>query len=149
MPKIILETIINADVKNVFDLSRNIDLHKISAKQTNETAIAGKTKGLIELGETVTWRAKHLGFYQTLTSKITEFEEPNYFVDEMVEGIFESFKHEHHFKNIDCGTLMVDIFEYKSPFGIFGKMADILFLKNYLTKFLKTRNKILKQIAEA
>jgi ligand-binding SRPBCC domain-containing protein len=81
-------------------------LHKISTKHTNEEAIAGKTSGLIELNESVTWKAKHFGFYQLLTSKITEFENPDYFVDEMV-GAFKWFKHKHSFTTHDDKTLHI------------------------------------------
>lgn len=98
MPKIKLNTFINADKILVFDLARSIDLHKVSTQNTKETAIAGKTNGLIDLDESVTWRANHFGVFHILTSKITAFNSPNYFVDEMVSGIFKSFKHEHHFK---------------------------------------------------
>ncbi|MFD2602509.1 SRPBCC family protein [Flavobacterium suzhouense] len=97
MPIIKLQTTINAPVKVVFDLSRSIDLHKISTAQTNEEAIAGTTSGLIGLDETVTWRAKHFGLIQLLTSKITEFESPYRFTDEMVSGAFVRFKHQHFF----------------------------------------------------
>jgi ligand-binding SRPBCC domain-containing protein len=100
------------------------------------------------LNEWVTWRAKHLGFYQELTSKITEFEPPNYFADEMVNGVFKSFKHEHHFKQIQKGTLMTDIFTYVSPLGFLGHFADKLFLKNYMKKLLLKRNEIVKTFAE-
>lgn len=74
MPKIELHTKIKADKKIVFNLSRSIDLHKISTEQTKEEAIHGVTSGLIGMDESVTWRAKHFGFYHKLTSKITEFE---------------------------------------------------------------------------
>lgn len=110
MPSIELRTEIKTDKKIVFDLSRSIDLHKISTKHTNETAIEGKISGLIELNESVTWKAKHFGFYQILTSKITEFESPSYFADEMIEGAFKKFKHEHHFIDFNNGTLMTDFF---------------------------------------
>ena len=98
MPSIILETPINAPIERCFDLSRSIDLHTDSMQHTGEKAIAGRTSGLIELGESVTWEAKHFGIRQTLTSKITEFDRPNYFVDEQVSGAFKSFRHEHHFE---------------------------------------------------
>ncbi len=149
MPRIELQTEIKADRKIVFDLSRSIDLHKISTEQTNETAIAGKTSGLIELNESVTWKAKHFGIYQKLTSKVTEFDSPNYFTDEMISGAFRSFKHEHHFKEYNQGTLMIDIFDYKSPLGFFGKLADTLFLENYMRDLLYRRNQIVKEFAES
>ena len=76
MPKIELQTEIKADRSIVFDLSRSIDLHKISTEHTNEEAIAGKTRGLIDLNESVTWKAKHFGIYQKLTSKITHLTDP-------------------------------------------------------------------------
>ena len=149
MPRIELNTEIKADRKIVFDLSRSIDLHKISTEQTNETAIAGKTSGLIELNESVTWKARHFGIYQKLTSKITEFDSPNYFTDEMISGAFRSFKHEHHFKEYNQGTLMIDIFDYKSPLGFLGKLADTLFLENYMRDLLYRRNQIVKEFAES
>lgn len=149
MPKIELQTEINADKKTVFDLSRSVDLHKLSTIQTDEQAIAGKTSGLIDLGESVTWRAKHFGIYQNLTSKITEFDAPNFFVDEMMKGAFKSFKHEHHFTEIKGGTVMKDIFVYTSPFGILGKLADTLFLKKYMTDLLIERNRVVKEVAES
>ncbi|WP_189702576.1 SRPBCC family protein [Subsaximicrobium wynnwilliamsii] len=148
MPKIELRTEIKADIAIVFDFARSIDLHKISTEQTNEKAVAGKTSGLIEMHESVTWRAKHFGIYQNLTSKITEFDRPNYFTDEMQSGIFKAFKHEHHFAELNGGTLMTDIFDYKSPFGILGKLADKLFLEKYMTEFLTKRNRIVKEFAE-
>jgi len=149
MPRIVLKTEIKAAPEIVFDLSRSIDLHKISTEQTNEEAIAGKTSGLIGMNESVTWRAKHFGVYQNLTSKITEFEQPNYFVDEMQEGAFKAFTHEHHFRELNGGTLMTDVFVYQSPFGFLGKLADKLFLKKYMTQLLKERNRVVKEFAES
>ena len=148
MPRIKLETSIKAKRELVFDLSRSIDLHKVSAKNTNEKAVDGLTEGLIGLDEFVTWSAKHLGFYQNLTSKITQFDYPNSFVDEMLKGAFKDFKHQHFFKQINGRTIMTDIFDYTSPFGILGKMADFIFLKQYLKRFLLERNKIIKNYAE-
>lgn len=148
MPTIHLTSTIHARIQLVFDLARSIDLHQISAEQTQEKAIAGKTSGLIELHETVTWRAKHFGIYQTLTTKITAFDKPNYFVDEMVQGAFKNFVHTHKFEDVPEGTIMTDVFVYQSPLGILGKLADVLFLKNYMTRFLMKRNEVIKVYAE-
>lgn len=148
MPKIVLETFIKSEKEMIFNLSRSVDLHLASTKKTNETAIAGITSGLMNLNDTVTWRAKHFGIYQNLTTKITEFDFPNYFADEMVKGAFKSFKHEHHFEDSDNGILMRDIFNYQSPFGFLGKIADYLFLKNYMTQFLIERNLMIKEYSE-
>lgn len=148
MPLIEIKTHIKCDIETCFDLSRDIDFHKKSLKHTSEIPIAGKTTGLIELGEWVSWEAKHLGFVQHLTSKIIEFNRPNFFVGEMVFGAFKSFRHEHFFNKVKDGTLMTDKFFFESPLGILGHAANTLFLKRYMAKLLKTRNKILKEEAE-
>lgn len=148
MTTINLITKINAPKQIVFDLARNIDVHQNSASKTNEKAIAGITSGLINLNETVTWKGKHFGFYLTHTSKITEMELHNYFADEMIHGNFKSFKHEHSFIEKNGKTVMIDNLIYETPFGIFGKFFDWLFLKKHMTNFLKTRNTVLKNLAE-
>ncbi|SUX48649.1 SRPBCC family protein [Chryseobacterium indoltheticum] len=85
MSTIHLTTVINSEIHKVFDLARDIDLHQKSTSKTNEKAIEGRISGLIELNETVTWRAKHLGFYQTHQSKIIEMEKPYRFTDVMLK----------------------------------------------------------------
>ncbi|MEQ9219309.1 MAG: SRPBCC family protein [Cyclobacteriaceae bacterium] len=149
MPRIVHETEIDAPIGRCFDLSRSIDLHKISTEHTNEEAIDGVTSGLINIHESVTWRAKHFGMYQKLSTKITEFDRPKFFVDEMVKGAFKRFRHEHHFMAIHGCTLMTDIFDYQSPFGMLGKLVDMLILKRYITKLLEKRNKTIKEFAES
>ena len=149
MARIELFTRINAPIQKCFDLARSIDLHMESTKQTGEKAIAGRTAGLIEPGESVTWRAKHFGIWQELTSTITQFDCPNSFTDEMVTGAFKSFRHQHFFDAMGDHTIMKDIFEFESRLGILGKMANVLFLKRYMTNLLTKRNIVIKQAAEA
>jgi len=148
MPTLEIKTLIKADIKTCFDLARNIDFHKASLEHSEEEAIAGKTSGLIGLGEWVTWEATHFGIKQQLTSKITEFESPNYFVDEMVSGAFKSFKHEHIFQVEEGKTLMIDKFQIQSPFWILGTLANSIFLKRYMKNLMTTRNQYLKTKAE-
>ena len=149
MSNIILYTQINAPVERCFDLSTSIDLHTLSTAQTNEEAIAGVTKGLIGLNETVTWRAKHFGIWHKLKVKITEYEKPNFFVDEMLEGSFKFMKHRHEFEQSENQTIMTDYFSFSSPLGILGKVVDKVFLKNYMTRFLIERNEVIKEFAES
>ena len=87
MPVIVLETIIEAPLERCFDLSRSVDLHMISTAHTSEKAVAGICEGLIGPGQSVTWQARHFGVVQYLTSKITEYERPHRFVDEMQQAM--------------------------------------------------------------
>ena len=148
MTTINLTTKINAPKQIVFDASRNIDIHQKSASKSQEKAIAGITFGLINLNETVTWRGKHFGFYLTHKSRIIAMNLYDYFVDEMESGKFKSFKHEHFFEEENGMTIMKDKLQYETPFGIFGKLFDVLFLKKNLINFLLERNKVLKELSE-
>jgi len=148
LTQIELTTHINAPIERCFYMARSIDLHLISTQQTGEQAIAGRTSGLIEPGETVTWRAKHFGVWQTLTSKVTEFNYPYSFTDEMVSGAFKSFRHEHIFTAINKQTVMRDIFVFESPYGIIGEWVNYLFLGRYMSNLLEKRNRVIKDVAE-
>ena len=144
-----LTTFIGAPIERVFDLSRSISLHKISAIDTNEKAIAGTTSGLINENETVTWQARHLYKTRRFTSKITAMHKPGHFTDEMINGDLKSYRHEHHFKTTANGTIMIDMIGFECPYGFIGKIFSSFYLKNYLEKFLIHRNAIIKEYAES
>ncbi|THU41834.1 cell division protein [Niastella caeni] len=149
MPTIHLTTFIAAPIERVFDLSRSIELHKKSMANYREQAVAGTTIGLINLNETVTWKAKHLMRTRVLQVQITAMERPFSFTNEMKKGDFKSMKHEHHFKAIENGTLMIDIFSFEAPFGGLGKFFSGLYLSNYMEKLLEQRNLLIKEYAES
>ena len=144
MPVIELKTIIRAPIERCFLLSLSVDLHMLSTKWTDEKAIAGITSGVMKMGDTVTWRAKHFGIYQKLTTIISAYQCPNYFVDEMVKGAFKKIYHQHIFHPHADGTAMTDLFDFEAPFGFISNGI----LKNYMTKFLEQRNRTIKEIAE-
>ncbi len=148
MPEIIITTIINAPIKRCFDLARSIDLHQHTSARTNEEVIAGVRSGLINKGETVTWKAKHFGITQTLTSEISEMNSPFMFEDRMLEGAFKSIQHQHLFEEESGKTIMKDVFIFESPFGIYGRLFNFLVLTNYMKHFLQERNQTIKMIAE-
>ena len=149
MPIIKLETKINAPIERVFDLARSIDLHKATMTKYKEKVVAGVTSGLINLNETVTWEATHFGVRQKLTSKITQFDRPRHFRDSMVKGAFTRFDHDHFFEQDSGQTLVKDVFDYDSPLGILGKIADVLFVEKHLREMLEERNQIIKAVAES
>lgn len=148
MPRIHLTSFISAPVERVFDLSRSINLHYVSMASSNERAIAGTITGLINKGETVTWQARHLFKTRRFTSEITNMERPVFFIDEMVKGDFKMFHHEHHFKAVQNGMVMIDVIDFESPYGFWGRVANTVFLRSYIEKLLKRRNTVIKDYAE-
>ncbi len=150
MPVIKIESIIEAPIELCFDLARDVDFHLVSTARSNERAIAGVTSGLIGPGEEVTWEATHLGIRQRLTSRITAFERPLHFRDSQVRGAFHRFDHDHFFHSLSSSkTVATEVFDYQSPLGPFGRLADILFLKQYMRRFLGERHRLIKATAEA
>lgn len=148
MPVIELEIVVRAPIERVFDLSRSVDLHADSTRQTRERPIAGVTSGLLQLHDHVTWEATHLGIRQRLTSRIVEFERPHHFRDSMVSGAFRRFDHDHDFLEVTAGTRVTDRFDFDAPLGILGQIANSLFLTAYMKAFLRLRLRVIKDVAE-
>ena len=146
--RIQLVTEVGVPPERCFDLARDLDLHKRSMSHTNEEAIAGRTSGLIGFGEEVTWRAKHFGMFHTHQARITAFDRPRYFRDEMVAGRFKSFVHDHYFQPNGNGTLMLDVLEFQSPFGILGRIVDRCVMGAYMRRLLERRNQLIANNAE-
>lgn len=140
---------IDAPIEKCFDIARNIDIHTQTVwKHTKERAVAGVTYGTIKGGELVTFEAAHFGVRQRLTSKISEYDAPYLFVDEMQKGAFKSLRHVHEFQATDKGTIMTDTLYFEAPLGVLGWIAERLVLKFYMKKFLEHRNQQLKIVAE-
>ena len=146
--RVIVETWINAGVQTCFDAARDLDLHVKSVPHTNEVAVAGRTTGLIGMGEEVTWRARHFGVVQHFTSRITAFEPPSYFQDSMQRGAFRSFVHDHYFSARDGGTMMKDVLEFSAPLGILGRIVEKIVLRRYLERLLASRASVIKEACE-
>lgn len=132
-----------------FALSLDIGAHLRSMAATGEQAVAGTTSGAIGLGESVTWRARHLGVVWRMTSQVTELEAPHRFVDEQVRGPFARFRHEHTFTAVAGGTRMVDEIVFRAPLGVLGRIAESLVLRRHLRRLIAERNRSLAAEAVA
>jgi ligand-binding SRPBCC domain-containing protein len=149
MPIIEIDISILAPVAICFDAARNIDLHVRSMSRTKEKVVAGVSGGLIEAGQEVTWEARHFFVRQRLAVRITVFDPPRHFRDSQIAGPFRRMDHDHFFFPMENGaaTRMVDRFDYESPLGWLGRLADILFLERYMRRLLETRNRTVQEAA--
>src|SRR6202030_2173601 len=106
-------TVIQAPIERCFDLARSVEVHLAGNEHCGETAVAlaGVTSGLIGMAQRVTWRARHFGVWQKLTSEITAMDRPTYFQDTMLQGAFRFMKHDHFFRPLSPDeTEMKDTF---------------------------------------
>ena len=132
MPVFRIVTEIDAPVERCFDLSRSIDLHLESMMASGERAVAGVRSGLIGAGEEVSWEARHFGVLWRMTSRITAFEPPHRFVDEMVKGPFKAFRHEHLLEPDGAGTRMTDVVSFRMSLGPVVDLPVGLYLRRLL-----------------
>src|SRR5262245_57775707 len=124
-------------------------MHVRSTAGTGELVVGGRMSGLLEVGEEVTWRARHLGLWLTLTSRITALDWPERFRDVMVQGPLARMEHDHSFSVEDGATVMRDVFEFTAPWGLLGRAAEVMFLTGHFRRFLLARNRELRSVAES
>ncbi|RTQ45599.1 cell division protein [Hymenobacter gummosus] len=148
MPTVEVSTVIRAPRARCYQLALSVDLHALSTARTGEQIVGGVRSGLLQLGDSVTFRARHFGVWQQFTSKVTETRPPAYFCDEMQRGAFRSMRHEHYFTETAGLTEMRDVFHFVSPLGPLGRLADALVLRRYLRRFLAERGAVIKHYAE-
>ena len=148
-------TLVDGPVERTFDLARSIDVHLLGNVHFGEAATAGTRTGLIGMGQSVTWRARHLGVRQSLTSAITAFEPPFYFQDTMLRGAFRSMQHDHYFLQLPVNageaprTEMRDVFRFAAPLGGLGLLAERTVLRGYMRTLLQERNRVIQGVASS
>jgi ligand-binding SRPBCC domain-containing protein len=72
-------------------------------------------------------------------TEITQVNKYNFFIDEQRMGPYRIWHHEHHFREVDGGVEMRDILYYSVPFGIFGRLADRVFVNNKVKQIFSFR----------
>jgi len=74
-------------------------------------------------------------------TEITQVEDLKYFIDEQRFGPYKFWHHQHHFKEIPGGVEMNDILTYGLPMGIFGNIANSVFVAAKLQEIFNFRKK--------
>jgi ligand-binding SRPBCC domain-containing protein len=142
-------TEIDAPPQRVFDLSLDVGVHTASMAASGERIVGGVASGLMGLGDTVTWHARHFGVRWRMTSRIAALDPPHHFVDEQVTGPFRRWHHAHHFEpDGRGGTRMRDVVEFAAPLGPLGRLAERLVLDRYMAQLIRQRNEHLRTAAE-
>jgi ligand-binding SRPBCC domain-containing protein len=148
MGAIHLTTFVEAPIERVFDLTRNLAVFKYVFNSRKEKLTSRAGANLLTKGETVSIVAKHLGKERLSTLKLTTLERPTFILEEQVKGDLILYRHEHHFKSIDNGTIVIDLIEFDGPRDIVGRYLGKLYLKNYLEELMRKRNEVIRTYAE-
>ncbi len=132
----------------LMDLALDPALHADSQAEANEEVLHRTGDGLLGLGDTVTFRARHFGIPWTMTARVTELDRPHLFVDEQVSGPFAAFRHTHRFTSDEAATVMIDEFAFRLPAGPVGGLVARTTAAPYLRRLLTHRARFLARRAE-
>jgi ligand-binding SRPBCC domain-containing protein len=140
-----METRIEAPPERCFDLALSVSLHLESTRATGERLVEGPERDVLELGDVVTWEARHFGKRRRLTVRIAERDRPRHFRDDQLRGPFRRFRHDHMFEGLDGGrsTLMRDDLDV-----VLFPGTDRFAIVPHLRKLLLVRNQLLRTKAE-
>jgi ligand-binding SRPBCC domain-containing protein len=148
MPDLHLTTVIHAPIQRVFDLARCVSLYKRHFDHHHITPANGKTSGVLDLRDYTLWQGKIGSKKRQFVLDISQMDKPGFFRDDMRKDFFESYSHEHFFREIDNGTIMIDQVSFVLPHGLIGKLVNQSCAEKYISQYLKERNAMIKEYAE-
>ena len=150
MTTIELTTLIHAPARTCFQLSLSIDLELEAARAHHLRAVGGVTSGIISAGQRVKWKTRQFGITVSHVSEITGFQEPLFFQDRMIKGMFKSFQHDHFFQPLGVNdTEMRDLLRFSMPFWLMGTISERFVIRTRMLHLLRLRNSLIKRTAEA
>ena len=134
---------INKPIEEVFSFfskPENLSLitpKKLSFKILTPSPIKMKEGQLIDytikiLGKKIRWR-----------TIITDYNPPDYFIDQQLKGPYSMWHHTHRFKSVNDSVEMVDEINYVVPFGFLGQIINYVFIKPDLVRIFKYREKVI------
>lgn len=100
----------------------------------------------IEQGREFRFRHWMFGFIPAnWTVRIREVKDNQYFIDEMVRGPLNAFRHEHRVEVAEGGTLYTDRVTYRA---IGGAALEWLFVDEYMRRIFDARHRNMRQLLD-
>jgi ligand-binding SRPBCC domain-containing protein len=103
--------------------------------------------GKIYPGMIIHYRVKPLlSIPMKWVTEITQVDPMHYFIDNQKSGPYTYWHHQHFFREIKAGVEMVDIVNYKAPFGVFGRVAEKTIVAKKVAEIFEFRKGRLEQL---
>ena len=119
------------------------NLEKITPSKMSFRITSGALEHIYS-GQIITYKvAVFPGITANWVTEITHVEHERFFVDEQRCGPYQIWHHEHRFDPNDEGVLVSDNVSYKIPLGVFGHLAQSLFIKKQLKNIFEHRMNVL------
>lgn len=140
--------VIKSDLNTVWEfISSPKNLAKITPEYMGFDILGNLGGEKMYSGQIIEYYVKPIaGIKMHWVTEITHVKDKEYFVDEQRFGPYTLWHHKHFLKEVPGGIEMVDIVHYKIPFGIFGKLANILFIKKQLKTIFDFRFQKMEQL---
>ena len=135
------EQFLNAKMEDVWDfVTSPYNLKKITPDYMNFVIKSKNMNEKIYPGMIICYKVSPiLKIPTTWVTEITHVKKNEFFVDEQRVGPYKIWHHQHLFREEKNGVLMTDIVSYKLPFGIIGRLLNLLFIKNKLNHIFNYR----------
>jgi len=79
-------------------------------------------------------------------TEITQVKKMEYFIDDQRVGPYKLWHHQHFFKEVEGGVEMTDIIDYQAPYGIIGRLTELLLINRMVKSIFDYRNNIILDI---
>ena len=79
-------------------------------------------------------------------TEITQVDPMHYFIDNQKAGPYTFWHHQHFFREIKAGVEMIDIVNFKAPFGIIGQWAEKVMVTKKVAEIFEYRKAKLEQL---
>lgn len=141
-------SVIRASVRDVFAFHERAEaLEKLIPPWDPSVVIEPPTS--LQAGTRVVLET-HVGpFKQRILAEHTAYERDRLFVDEMLEGPFKRWRHEHRFEPHPDGCLLIDSIEYEAPMGFLGRIVDPILVRPRLRRMFEYRHRVTAEAVES
>ena len=144
--KLKFKQVINSSLDDVFSFFSNPEnLSKITPEKLGFNILT-PTPIKMKEGQLIDYSIKLLGKKIRWRTMITEYIPKVKFVDQQLKGPYSMWHHTHEFKDVDGKVEMTDEIYYVMPFGVLGRLVNLLFVRRDLNNIFKHRVEIINKI---
>jgi len=137
---------IDKSIDEVFDFFKNPEnLSKLTPAKLNFTILT-PLPIVMKYGQLIDYTITLFGKKVHWRTIITDYNEPNMFIDQQLKGPYLLWHHKHQFNEIGSRVQMIDEVNYAIPFGVFGQIAHYFYVKKELEYIFRYRNEIINQL---
>jgi len=149
MADLAVTTTLPCGIERAYDLVRRVEVHERAMASYDERAVDAPPDGVLDEGDRVVRESIHLGATLRRVHEVAAATPPLSYREVQLEGPFAEFVHDHEFERIDgTHTIVEDELTYELPWGALGDAVDRAYVRGYLRRVLRERNRVLESIAD-